>query len=135
MPRFKVRYPSVVERFLYALITLFFACLACCGLGGCARPKPEGPVVTTWAMICVRNDQPTVRTSDESCLNAPERFHWLYVFQNEPTYRGCPAVGQQLADKQPDDGWITTTERPPGQDVIGIVPFNGGLGVALPGTT
>lgn len=124
-----MRYPSVLERYVMAVIALLAVCCSC----GCApADKPPAMVVTEWAMICMRDDQPTVRTSDESCTTAPNRFHWLYVFQNDPGYQGCPAVGQQLVIKEPDDGWITSLERPPGQKVIGLVPFNGGVGVAPP---
>jgi hypothetical protein len=128
----RVNYPSTLERLLYAAITLFFAICACCNLGACAKKEENKPIVTTWAQICMRNDMPDVRTSDESCDTAPDRFHWLYVFQNDPGYPGCPPVGGQLAAKKPYDGWITTTERPPGVGFIGLVPYNGGLGVVIP---
>lgn len=137
-----VKYPSTIERFLYALMTLFFAACACCGLGACK--KVDKPNITDWAQICVHNDvkspstEPVyVRTSDQSCETtqsptANPRFFWLYINQAESGFMKIPGAGQQLpGSRQPDKVFSTTTERP-NVDVIGRVPYAGGLGTATP---
>ncbi len=125
--------PSTLERYAYAVLALLAAICSCCGLAGCKTADEDDrvtPVKARWAQICMRNDKPTVRTSDESCETAPERFHWLYVFQDDPTYSGCPPVGGQFISAKLNDGWITATTRPV-DGTVGRVNYNGGYGIVL----
>ena len=99
------RYPSTPERFLYALITLFFAICACCGLGGCAQK----PIKSEWAKVCLDEVNRT-RSVDGHCDPARlDGFAWAYI-PNEPGAK-LPGVGDALADG------TYTMERPAG------VPF------------
>jgi hypothetical protein len=140
----RINYPSTLERLLYALITLFFALCACCGLGGCK--KVDKPNITDWAEICVHNDakpgsvKPVyVRTSDQACEapasppTSPNRFFWLYVNQRESGFIDLPGAGQNLpnAELDPSSALVVTVIRPD-VPVIGRVPNRGGLGVATP---
>jgi hypothetical protein len=132
-----INYPSTLERLLYALITLFFALCACCGLGGCK--KVDKPNVTDWAQICVRNmangDKPPVyvRSDDRSCEDKDNvTFIWLYVNQRESNFLPIPGVGRNVpGDSMPADALVATTKRPDVK-VIGRVPYGGGLGTATP---